>query len=380
MAANNDRSTNQSFFQMLNKRQFLKRLGMVLATWCGILPIYGFLYYGNHGVGDQINPLFALPIMVSGWLLGIWGGISSSTFAMMVIVLIAINTNGLAPGEISRQAPGIVIGLLSGIGSGWISSLWNQLRAQQVQLKTEIARRSEAQASLVDLNKHLEQIVASRTDELVRSSEKLAASLLERDILLKEIHHRVKNNLQIISSLLSLQAQKIQDRQIREAFRESQTRVRSMALIHEKLYRSETFAKISFDEYVRSLSSYLIQTYRASAGNIQLNVQCQAIFLDIDTAVPIGLILNELISNALKYAFPSDMTGEVSIALFTGEDQLCHLVVTDSGVGLPAGLDVSNVSSLGLQLVNNLVGQINGQLQVTNNGGLRYEIVFSIVG
>jgi two-component sensor histidine kinase len=378
MTLNKDLSANQGFFRVFIKRKTFKGLGVVLATWGVILPIYQFLYFGNHGIGDQINPLFAIPILVSGWLFGILGGFSSTIFAMLLIVFVAISTNGIAPGEISRQVPGILIGFISGIGSGWISSLLNQLKTQKVQLTTEVTQRSQAQESLLDLNKNLEKIVASRTEQLVQTNQQLAASLMERETLLKEIHHRVKNNLQIISSLLNLQAQKIPDERVREAFRESHTRVRSMALIHEKLYRSEDFAKIDFGEYVRGLSAYLIQTYRASAEEILLNVQCQTIFLDIDTAVPIGLILNELISNALKYAFPADTSGEIVIGLHRGEDQFCHLVVADNGVGLPTGLHISNVSSLGLQLVNNLVEQIDGQLHLKNDNGVRYEITFKL--
>ena len=359
------------------KHSTLARLAIVFPIWCGIFFIYRFLYLGKIGMGEQINPLFAIPILASGWLFGIWGGVISTSLAALIIVLMPITANRFTLVELSYQIPGILIGLISGLSSGWISSLWHQLQEQKIRLTEEIAIRQSAETALQQFNNDLEELVASRTMELTQVNQQLETSLLERETLLKEIHHRVKNNLQVISSLLYLQAQKFPEDQTRKAFQESQTRVRSMALIHEKLYRSDNFAKINMGEYIGSLSAYLVQTYQANAGKVLLNFNCQTIFLDIDTAVSVGLILNELISNALKHAFPRNTSGEVSIALFTGEDKLCHLVICDDGVGLPAGLDVTNTSSLGLQLVNNLVEQIDGRLQITNNKGLRYEIAFS---
>lgn len=361
----------------LEKQSTLARLAIVFPLWCGVFSIYRFLYLGNIGMGEQINPLFAIPILASGWLFGVWGGVISTSLAALIIVLTAITANRFTAVELSYQVPGILIGLISGLSSGWISNLWHQLQEQKIRLTEEIAIRQSAETALQQFNNDLEELVASRTTELTQANQQLETSLLERETMLKEIHHRVKNNLQVISSLLSLQAQRCPDEQTRKAFQESQTRVRSMALIHEKLYRSGNFARINIGEYVGSLAAYLVQTYQANAGKVLLNFKCETIFLDIDTAVPVGLILNELISNALKHAFPKNTSGEISIALFTSEDKLWHLIVSDNGAGLPAGLDVTNTSSLGLELVNNLVEQIDGRLQITNNKGLRYEIAFS---
>jgi len=201
------------------------------------------------------------------------------------------------------------------------------------------------------------------------------SSLQEKEVLLKEIHHRVKNNLQIISSLLSLQSNTIESEATREVVRESQNRVRSMALIHEKLYQSASLARIDFGEYLRNLTRDLFRSY--SAGSVSLKLQAEDINLDIDAAIPCGLIVNELVSNALKYAFPRTKGGELLITFSQVARDKFALSVTDNGIGLPADLDVRNPKSLGLQLVNMLVAQLRGTLDVVSDGGTTFMITFS---
>jgi PAS domain S-box-containing protein len=210
------------------------------------------------------------------------------------------------------------------------------------------------------------------------NEDRLHASLQEKDLLLKEIHHRVKNNLQIISSLLSLQSNTIESPETRELVRESQNRVRSMALIHEKLYRSENFAQIDFGEYLRNLTRDLFRSY--SAGGVTLKLQAEDIELDIDAAIPCGLIVNELVSNALKYAFPQGRTGELLIRFSQVAHDRYALSVTDNGVGLPQDLDVRQAKTLGLQLVNMLVTQLRGTLDVISDEGTTFLITFSTGG
>lgn len=209
-----------------------------------------------------------------------------------------------------------------------------------------------------------------------RMEEKVNSSLKEKEVLLKEIHHRVKNNLQVISSLLNLQSQQIQDPAVLAAFRESQDRVRTMALIHEKLYQSDNLAEIEFSQYINNLSAYLIRSYRANSANVRLNIACDPIFLDIDTSMPCGLILNELISNALKYAFPENRPGEIWIEMHLAENHQINLVVADNGIGFGPNFDPLNTSSLGLQLVTALVSQLGGELRFENSTGTRVEISF----
>ncbi|MCX6137238.1 MAG: response regulator [Ignavibacteriales bacterium] len=202
----------------------------------------------------------------------------------------------------------------------------------------------------------------------------LKASLREKEVLLKEIHHRVKNNMQVISSLLSLQAAEIEDNKTRELFMESQNRVKSMALIHEKLYHSETLSRVDFGEYVRDLSASLVRTYASS--NVSLAVMAADIFLGVDIAIPCGLIVNELVSNSLKHAFPDGRAGTISIdCQFTTADE-CTLCVTDNGIGFPKNFDFASTRSLGLTLVQTLSKQLHGVLTIDSTGGTAFTIRF----
>jgi PAS domain S-box-containing protein len=217
--------------------------------------------------------------------------------------------------------------------------------------------------------------VGTDITERKRSEDQIRASLAEKDVLLKEIHHRVKNNLQIISSLLSLQLDNINSENPAITFKESQDRIRSMALIHEKLYRSKDISHIDFAEYVHSLTAYLSHSYVTGRG-ITFAIDIEGISLCIDTAIPCGLIINELVTNSLKYAFRNSGTGEICIGL-TWSDGRYVLTVSDNGVGLPPGLDFRNTTSLGLQLVNTLVYQLEGTIELDSSRGTAFKIVFS---
>ncbi|MCA9932430.1 MAG: ATP-binding protein [Anaerolineales bacterium] len=205
----------------------------------------------------------------------------------------------------------------------------------------------------------------------------IQASLQEKDVLLKEIHHRVKNNLQIISSLLNLQMEEVEDPDIQHIFQDSKNRVRSMALIHEKLYQSQNLARIDFAGYVRNLSDYLLRTYRAA--HVRLTVEADEVYFGVDTAVPCSLILNELISNAIKHAFPNGRSGQITIELRTLPNEIIHLSVRDDGIGLDSYVQSQSPSSLGLQLVRTLVNQLHGKIElVSQNGqsGTEFQIIF----
>ena len=218
-------------------------------------------------------------------------------------------------------------------------------------------------------------VVSHDLTDRKQDEDAIHASLKEKETLLKEIHHRVKNNLQVISSLLNLQSNSIESKETRELVRESQNRVRSMALIHEKLYQSESLAQVQFAEYLRNLTRDLFRSY--SAGGVGLKLQAEDIPLDVDTAIPCGLIINELVSNALKYAFPPGRTGDLHISFLKISRERCALTVTDNGVGLPADIDVKNPKTLGLQLVNMLVNQLHGTLDVVTDGGTTFMVTFS---
>jgi two-component sensor histidine kinase len=199
--------------------------------------------------------------------------------------------------------------------------------------------------------------------ERLRAEQQIESSLREKEVLLQEIHHRVKNNLQVISSLLSLQASTIEDPLTLEILTESQNRVRSMALIHEKLYRSESLSRIDFGDYIDGLTNHLFRTYNARADGIQLKIDVNKVYLGVDTAAPCGLLLNELVSNALKHGFPNRTGGEIYVGLEADRGAVT-LVVRDDGVGLPVDVDIRTAESLGLQLVNTLVEQLDGTIEL----------------
>lgn len=213
-------------------------------------------------------------------------------------------------------------------------------------------------------------------EQIHQHEEVLKASLREKEVLLKEIHHRVKNNLQVISSLLNLQSGVITEPAVLAMFTESQNRIKSMALIHEKLYQSKDLAKIDFSEYVRNLTNHLYRSYVANANLIKLNINIDNIQLNVDTAIPCGLMLNELVSNALKYAFAPGQKGEIAITLSRRNGGLLELIVKDNGVGLPKDFDIKSSKSLGLKLVNILTKQLKGNLDYQVENGTEFKLTF----
>jgi PAS domain S-box-containing protein len=219
-------------------------------------------------------------------------------------------------------------------------------------------------------------IVQDITDRK-QAEETIKASLREKEVMLKEIHHRVKNNLQVISSLLDLQTDSLQDPAQRAVFTEMRDRVRSMALVHEKLYQSQSLARVEFADYTHSLLSYLARANRTSETTVRLKLDLQPVSLRVGTAVPCGLILNELVTNAFKHAFRGRAQGEIIAALGTGADGRVCLRVSDDGVGLPAGLDWRQSRSLGLRLIHLLAGQLNATVEVRATHGTEFLITFA---
>jgi len=207
----------------------------------------------------------------------------------------------------------------------------------------------------------------------------LQASLEEKEVLLREIHHRVKNNLQVISSLLNLQAGYIEDERYAEMFKESQERVKSMALVHEKLYQSKDLARVDFAGYIESMVQELRRSYGSEGAGIGIKTEVENIRLGVDYAIPCGLIINELVSNSLKHAFPQGEGGEVRIAMRqVGEDGI-ELEVSDNGAGISESVEVRNSESLGLRLVSILAEeQLGGEMELDRNEGTRFRIRFRV--
>ena len=219
-------------------------------------------------------------------------------------------------------------------------------------------------------------LVAVDITERKSTEESTQAMLKQKEVLLKEVHHRVKNNLQVISSLLNLQLNVISNKETRELIRESQNRVRSMALIHEKLYQSNDPGAVDLEDYLRSLTRDLFRSY--GVGGVNLKLEVEEIKVDVDTAIPCGLIVNELVSNALKYAFPLGREGQVFLKAGMVSRQQVALSVSDNGIGLPADITDRSASTLGFQLVHMLVKQLRGTLDIVKNGGTTFLITFPV--
>jgi len=219
-------------------------------------------------------------------------------------------------------------------------------------------------------------IIGTGITERKRAEKQTKASLNEKEVLLKEIHHRVKNNMQVIISLLNLQSKHVKDKHDLEIFKDSQNRVKSMALIHDKLYQSKDLASIDFAEYIENLARHLFNMYRVSSSAIKLVADIKDVPLDINTAIPCGLIINELISNSLKYAFPDGQEGEILIKFYASKDDTFSLIVRDNGIGLSEDLDFRDTESLRLQLVTALVEQLEGTIELDRSEGTAFEIVF----
>ncbi|MCX9083142.1 MAG: ATP-binding protein [Candidatus Methanoperedens sp.] len=214
---------------------------------------------------------------------------------------------------------------------------------------------------------HLEEMVEVRTLQLNKS-------LQEKEVLLREIHHRVKNNMQVVSSLLLLQTQNIQDQKYINIFNDSNNRILSIALIHEKLYQSKDFESIDVKEYIHELASNLLNSY-GRTGNVKLEINVENVILDINKSVPCGLIINELLMNSLKYAFPDGRQGTIKITFKQKDNNMLQLTISDDGVGIPKDLDIRNTKTLGLNMVTQLVeNQLDGEIILLRDRGTEFQI------
>jgi PAS domain S-box-containing protein len=208
--------------------------------------------------------------------------------------------------------------------------------------------------------------------------DRIQAALKEKDLLLAEIHHRVKNNLQVIHSLLDLQSSKIEDGAALRLLKESQNRIKSMALIHQTLYESKDFARVDFGSFIDSLVPTLVSSYSVDPGRIALTIYAAEVSLPISAAIPCGLIVNELISNALKHAFPDERRGKITIDLASDPHGEVVLSVSDDGIGIPDELDLANATTLGLQLVSLLADQLGAKLDVHRSNPTRFLLRFPV--
>lgn len=211
-----------------------------------------------------------------------------------------------------------------------------------------------------------------------QKEERIRVALREKEILLGEIHHRVKNNLQIIDSLLDLQLSKLDDPLVSGMLRDSQSRIRSMVLIHQTLYQSKDFARVDFAAFLDSLLPTLVASYGLDSNRIALSLEARDVQLPLSTAIPCGLVVNELVTNVFKHAFPDGRRGGVWVRLTSGEDGRVELEVADDGIGIPPGLDPKNTATLGLQLVCLLADQLGGDIRIESSSPTRFVLHFPI--
>jgi PAS domain S-box-containing protein len=294
--------------------------------------------------------------------------------------------------DLNPAAQNLFQGAVSEIIGQPVKQVWHEWPSEMALSRDEIEKGKEIApgeagdrraydvrtSPLTDWRGHVAGRVVVLRDitERKQAEEQIRASLEEKDVLLKEVHHRVKNNLQIVSSLLNLQSRSVADGATLEMFRDSQARVKSIALIHEKLYQSPDLARIDFAGYARDLVAHLFQSYQIHPGVIRLRIDVADVSPGLDTAIPCGLIINELVSNALKHAFPEDREGEIYVGLHLEDDQTV-LTVSDDGIGLPVALDFLDTESLGLQLVVTLVKQLEGSIELDDGKGTAFKIAFT---
>ena len=206
--------------------------------------------------------------------------------------------------------------------------------------------------------------------------KQLEESIKEKEVLLKEVHHRVKNNMQVISSILNLQSSYITDENALGIIRESQDRIKSMSFVHESLYQSKTLSEVNFAEYIQNITRNLYHSYGRPEGGIELEFDLDNIYLNLDTSIPCGLIINEVVSNSLKYAFEGRDSGKIRVEFKKKSDEKMKLIISDDGIGLPKDFDIENAESLGLQLVTTLVTQVSGKLDIDVTNGTSFNIEF----
>jgi two-component sensor histidine kinase len=279
---------------------------------------------------------------------------------------LSVGAEHVGRGELSYRVP-----VLNNDELGRLAQSFNDmtasLGAQRLSLEQELQERRKIEELLRDLNEDLENRVASRTLQL-------STSLKEKDVLLKEVHHRVKNNLQVVSSLLSLQARKAEGAPVQSMLVDSQSRIHSMALIHEKLYQSESLEVVDLGGYIHTLASYLFQTYNTRAG-IRLDIQADLVYLSLNQAVPCGLLINEVVTNALKYAFAERPDGVIRIEVRNLPDGMICIQVADNGRGLDHEIS-TYTTSLGMQLIHSLTIQLDGDLTINRQPGVEYILTF----
>ncbi len=231
----------------------------------------------------------------------------------------------------------------------------------------------------LDENRKPYQFVSIKFDitARVQSDEIIKSALRDKEVLLRELYHRTKNNMQVISSMLNLKAATLHDKKMIEILEDMGNRIKTMAIVHQKLYQSQNLSSVDLKEYIKDISILLINSYSVESEKIKLNLNLESIFVAIDTAIPCGLIVNEVITNSLKHAFPGDKEGEINIRLFRLNENLIELEISDNGVGIPEEYDIEAGNTLGIQVFKSIAEeQMNGEIQFDTTNGVKFNIRF----
>ncbi len=324
---------------------------MIIGTTFGLM---------NRGLSFTIIMIYAIVVVTAGLLVG---SKSSIFFASLSIISYAYVFNHfMASNQIKHQN-------ISEMATYNFSALVASLLI--LAILTSIISRG--------LRKHVNELNKSNRAR-VKAINETKKTLNEKEILLREIHHRVKNNLQIISSLLSLQSTQHGDENTHKMLMDTQNRVKSMALIHEKLYMTSDISHIDFDEYLKVLVNHMALSYLINPGSVELKLDIDDIVLDVDTAISCGLVINELVSNSMKYAFDGRSNGIILISMKVDDEKNSMiLIVSDNGIGIPKSLDIHNLESLGLQLVDTLVCEMKGHVRLISKEGTKFIITLPYV-
>jgi two-component sensor histidine kinase len=332
-----------------------KRRLVPLAFLLGFVTAFFILYPAIGGIAIILS---FVPVAAMSWTMGMRAGIFAGSIAVVGNYALLTVANADAASILTRGVLSSVTLILLGGLAGWVSQLVEKLSFSTAQLEKD--REVLRQEMIVREHKELE----------------LKTAIAEKEVLLREIHHRVKNNLQIIASLLSLQLNTIHSEPVVAQFRDSQNRIRAMSLIHERLYRSNDLARIDFGPYLRDLTGALLDGYQARGSEIGLSIETDDIQVSIDSAVTCGLLVNELVSNALKHAFPDGRRGTIAVEMRVINDMRFQLTVCDDGVGFPNEVNFYKTGSLGLQLVNSLTRQLGGTVGFHTQPGSKITICF----
>lgn len=348
-----------------------------------VLVIFGLLNLVNILIFKQKNNLTlaynisSFMALISAVLITLYsGGINSSFIFMLAIIVFAAYLNTQKNGQAYLKFIFVLVILIFTQSFPELSFTENVIPIESRSIFSLLS----ILFSLYLLGNIFGKILLKTHNSLYTSKKQLTMQIHEKEMLLKEVHHRVKNNLQTVSSLLSLQSRSVSERKIKDLLKSTQNRVISMAMVHEMLYMRKDISQIEYKSYVQELSEYLIKSIKGLDSKVNLKIDIPDIKLGIDTAIPLGLLINEAVTNALKYGFTDDEEGEIYIALKQELDKQYILNIGDNGIGFPDTINYKNTKSLGLKLIYNLTRQLKGTIQKdSTKKGTNYIIKFQEV-